>query len=97
MTCAEPAHIAPPIVQKRCRCSVGSSRRYQPQSGEELNQKAQDYCFEALHKMYFCDAWRQESMLDALDSDLTLPPKTGLLAQDQHKDFDVVAVSDAEN
>jgi len=36
-------------------------------------------------------------MLDALDSDLTLPPKTGLLAQDQHKDFDVVAVSDAEN
>ena len=40
------------------RCSVGCSKRYQPQSGAEPNRKAQDYCFEALHRIYFEDAWR---------------------------------------
>ena len=32
------------------RCGVGCSRRHQPQSGAESNRKAQNCCFEALHR-----------------------------------------------
>ena len=39
-----------------CRCSVGCTKRYQPQSSAEPNTKAQDYVFEALHRIYFYDA-----------------------------------------
>ena len=44
------------------RCSVGLSRRYLPQSDAKPNRKAQDYCFEALRRIYFYDAWRLESV-----------------------------------
>lgn len=37
--------------------------------------------FEALHKMYFHDAWRLEPILNAEGSDLVPPPREGLLTQ----------------
>ena len=40
---------------------------------------SQDYTFEALHRVYFYDAWRVQPVLDAPESDLVLPPKPGLL------------------
>ena len=61
------------------RCSVGCSKRYQPKSGAETGRKAQDYSFEALHRIYFYDAWRPEPVLGAPGSDLVLPPDAGLL------------------
>ena len=61
------------------RCSVGCSKRYQPRSGAETSRKAQDYSFEALHRIYFYDAWRPEPVLDAPGSELVLPPAAGLL------------------
>ena len=61
------------------RCSVGCSKRYQPKSGAETSRKAQDCSFEALHRVYFCDAWRPEPVLDAPGSELVLPPAAGLL------------------
>ena len=59
------------------------------------------YCFEALRRIYFYDAWRQEPLLDAPDSDLVLPPEAGLLIQgcywpSQQTSAEVLAVSDAE-
>ena len=60
------------------RCSVGCSKRYQPKSGAETSRKAQDYSFEALHRVYFYDA-RPEPVLDAPGSALVLPPVAGLL------------------
>ena len=33
--------------------------------------------FEALHRVYFYDAWRVQPVLDAPESDLVLPPKSG--------------------
>ena len=44
-----------------------------------MNSSAQDYTFEALHRLYFYDAWRVQPILDAPESDLVLPPKPGLL------------------
>ena len=61
------------------RCSVGSSLRYQPMPSTREQRSAQDYTFEALHRVYFYDAWRVQPVLDAPDSDLVLPPKPGLL------------------
>ena len=80
MTCATSAHMASPSVQKR-RFSVGCSQRYQPTQSATLCKKAQAYRFEALHKIYFYDAWRQEPLLNAPGSDLVLPPEEGLLIQ----------------
>ena len=42
-------------------------------------RKAQDYTFEALHRVYFYDAWRAQPVLDAPGSELVLPPQPGLL------------------
>ena len=61
------------------RCSVGSSLRYQPTPSTCEQRSAQDYTFEALHRVYFYDAWRVQPVLDAPESDLVLPPKPGLL------------------
>ena len=40
------------------RCSVGNSLRYQPTPSTREQRSAQDYTFEALHRVYFYDAWR---------------------------------------
>ena len=40
------------------RCSVGSSLRYQPTPSMREQRSAQDYAFEALHRVHFYDAWR---------------------------------------
>ena len=61
------------------RCSVGSSLRYQPTPSTREQRSAQDYTFEALHRVYFYDAWRVQPVLDAPESDLVLPPQPGLL------------------
>ena len=61
------------------RCSVGCSQRYQPTLNTAEQRKAQDYTFEALHRVYFYDAWRAQPVLDAPGSELVLPPQPGLL------------------
>ena len=61
------------------RCSVGSSLRYQPTPSAREQRSAQDYTFEALHRVYFYDAWRVQPVLHAPESDLVLPPRPGLL------------------
>ena len=38
-----------------------------------------NYTFEALHRVYFYDAWRVQPVLDAPESELVLPPQPGLL------------------
>ena len=61
------------------RCSVGYSQRYQPTLNTAEQRKAQDYTFEALHRVYFYDAWRTQPVLGAPGSELVLPPQPGLL------------------
>ena len=61
------------------RCSVGSSLRYQPTPKTAEQRRAQDYTFEALHRVYFYDAWRVQPILNAPGSELVLPPQPGLL------------------
>ena len=83
------------------RCSVGSSLRYQPALSTREQRSAQDYTFEALHRVYFCDAWRAQPVLDAIDSDLILPPEPGLLVHGcywprQSLPPDVLSVSDRD-
>ena len=84
------------------RCSVGCSKRYQPKSVAETSRKAQeDYNFEALHRVYFYDAWRPEPILDLPGSELVLPPAAGLLVHgcywpQPRAAEDVLSVSDAE-
>ena len=58
---------------------MGSSLRYQPTPSAREQRSAQDYTFEALHRVYFYDAWRVQPVLDDPESDLVLPPKPGLL------------------
>ena len=50
-----------------------------PAHGESTCKKMQDCRFEALHKIYFYDAWRSEPELDREDSSLLLPPAPGML------------------
>ena len=83
------------------RCSVGCSQRYQPTPNTAEHRKAQDYTFEALHRVYFYDAWRPQPVLDFPGSELVLPPKPGLLVQGCYSPQpsapeDVLSVSDAE-
>ena len=83
------------------RCSVGSSLRYQPTQSTREQRSAQDYTFEALHRVYFYDAWRAQPVLDAIDSDLILPPQPGLLVHGcywprQSLPPDVLSVSDRD-
>ena len=62
------------------RFTVGSAVRYPPGKSDAAN-KARLYQFEALHKIYFYDAWRNESLLDKEGSSLLLPPAPGMLQQ----------------
>ena len=83
------------------RCSVGSSLRYQPTPSMREHRSAQDYAFEALHRVYFYDAWRAQPVLDAIGSDLILPSRPGLLVHGcywprQSLPPDVLSVSDNE-
>ena len=59
------------------RCSVGSSLRCQPTPSTSEQHSAQDYTFEALHRVYFYDAWRAQPILDTPGSELSAEP--GLL------------------
>ena len=83
------------------RCSVGSSLRYQPTPSTREQRSAQDYTFEALRRVYFYDAWRAQPVLDAIDSDLILPSRPGLLVHGcywpwQSLPPDVLSVSDRD-
>ena len=83
------------------RCSVGCSQRYQPTPNTAEHGKAQDYTFEALHRVHFYDAWRPEPVLDVQGSELVLPPKAGLLVHGCYwpqpgTTEDIFSVSDAE-
>ena len=83
------------------RCSVGSSLLYQPTPSMREHRSAQDYAFEALHRVYFHDAWRAQPVLDAIGSDLILPPQPGLLVHGcywprQSLPPDVLSVSDRD-
>ena len=62
------------------RFTVGSTVRYPPGKCDVAN-KARLYQFEALHKIYFYDAWRSEPILDREDSSLLLPPAPGMLQE----------------
>ena len=61
------------------RFSVGSTSRYPPGQEADAAHKAKKYQFEALHKIYFYDAWRSQPELGTRGSDLHLPPQPGLL------------------
>ena len=81
------------------RCSVGNSQRYQPSLKAVEQRKAQDYTFEALHRIYLYDAWRTQPVLGAPESDLVLPPYPGLLTQgcywpQRDAEDEVLSVSD---
>ena len=52
---------------------------YQPTPCTGEQRSAQDYTFEALHRVYFYDAWKVQPVLDAPGSELVLPPQPGLL------------------
>ena len=60
------------------RFTVGCTVRYPPGKSDAAN-KARLYHFEALHKIYFYDAWRCEPVLDRAGSSLLLPPAPGML------------------
>ena len=59
------------------RFSVGSSSRYLPGQIGDVANKAKEYQFEPLHKIYFYDAWRCQPELNRPDSLLHLPPAQG--------------------
>ena len=61
------------------RFSVGEGLRYAQGQAKDATIKANDYQFEALHKIYYYDAWRLILELDQPDSLLHLPPQPGLL------------------
>ena len=46
------------------RFGVGHSSRYLPGQAEDVANKAREYHFEALHKIYFYDAWRSQPELN---------------------------------
>ena len=60
------------------RFTVGSAVRYPPGRSDAAN-KARLYQFEALHNIYFYDAWRSEPMLNRDHSPLQLPPVPGMV------------------
>ena len=76
------------------RCSVGYSQRYQPTLNTAEQRKAQDYTFEALHRVYFYDAWRTQPVLGAPGSELVLPPQHGCFWLQLSASEDVLSVSD---
>ena len=61
------------------RFCVGSFSRYTPGQADDAANKAKEYQFESLRKIYFYDAWRWKIELNQPDSLLHLPPRPGLL------------------
>ena len=61
------------------RFCVGRGARYTFRQADDTANKAKDYSFESLHKIYFYDAWRWTIELNQQDSLLRLPPRPGLL------------------
>ena len=61
------------------RFCVGSGPRYALGQADYAANKAKEYQFESLHKIYFYDAWRWKIELNLPDSPLRLPPRPGLL------------------
>ena len=61
------------------RFCVGSGLRYAPGQADDTANKAKEYQFESLHKIYFYDAWRWKIELNQPESPLHLPPRPGLL------------------
>ena len=61
------------------RFCVGKGARYTFRQADDTANKAKDYNFESLHKIYFYDAWRWTIELNQQDSLLRLPPRPGLL------------------
>ena len=54
------------------RFSVGNSSRSSPRQVDDAANRAKDYHFESLHKIYFYDAWRCQPELNQHDSLLHL-------------------------
>ena len=69
-------HAAPKGGDRFC---VGSGPRYALGQADYAANKAKEYQFESLHKIYFYDAWRWKIELNQPDSPLRLPPRPGLL------------------
>ena len=61
------------------RFCVGSGHRYAFGQADDTANKAREYQFESLHKIYFYDAWRWKIELNQPESPLRLPPRPGLL------------------
>ena len=61
------------------RFCVGSGQRYAFGQADDAANKAREYQFESLHKIYFYDAWRWKIELNQPESPLRLPPRPGLL------------------
>ena len=62
----------------RTQSCVGHASRYAGQAADVAN-KAKECQFEALHKIYFYDAWRGQPELGTKGFSLHLPPRPGLL------------------
>ena len=69
-------HAAPRGGNRFC---VGCGTRYAFGQASDAANKAKEYSFESLHKIYFYDAWRWIIELDQPSSPLRLPPRPGLL------------------
>ena len=69
-------HAAPRGGDRFC---VGCGARYAFGQASDAANKAKEYSFESLHKIYFYDAWRWIIELDQPSSPLRLPPRPGLL------------------
>ena len=61
------------------RFCVGAGLRYAQGQAKDAANKAKEYQFESLHKIYYYDAWRWIIELDQDNSPLRLPPRPGLL------------------
>ena len=61
-----------------CFC-VGREARYAFRQADDAANRAKDYSFESLRKIYFYDAWRWTIELNQPNSLLRLPPRPGLL------------------
>lgn len=60
------------------RFCVGAGLLYGEGEAKDAANKAREYQFESLHKIYYYDAWRYIIELDQDNSPLRLPPRPGL-------------------
>ena len=63
------------------RFCVGSYSRYTPGQVDDTANKAKEYHFESLRKIYFYDAWRWKIELNQPESLLHLPPQSRPIAK----------------